>query len=286
MAKKKRQHYLSQFYLKGFSPNFRSQSATDSELEQVWCYQIKKKRLGLKSVRNVAWKPYYYSFIDKTGRQNSLVEDAYAEIEKKVSDTLRRVADVVDELSRRVGTTGLTKEDRFYLAEFVSMNMTRIPVTFDYIIQESEDYVRKQEAKHGDSFEPGYAKTLALKLLLQVGRTEDANIVNFLLRRDCRIFYVPRMKTQFITTDNPVIRLNKKESSGIAYLSTQVYLPLNRRTMLLLHLEEGNYQVEPYGDISEVFKLNCFMAKSAKEIIVGCDRDYLHRVVKAAGIVK
>ncbi len=284
MAEKRRQHYLPQFYLKGFSPHFRSNNATDDELDQVWCYQIKKRRLSLKSVKNIAWRSYYYSFVDKTGQQNPLVENMYAEIEDTVSRTLKKVARVVDELSRGVETTGLSSEDRSVLVEFVYLNMTRVPAVFDYITRETEAYVRKLETKYGDSVSPEHIKNLTLRCLLQVGRRKDADIGACLIRRDCRILYVPRMKAQFITTDNPIVRLNKEAPNGIAYPSTQIYLPLNRRTIMLLHLEEGRYQIGLYRDVSEVFKLNCFMAKLAKEIVVACNRDYLQRVVETAGI--
>ncbi|GAH69686.1 unnamed protein product, partial [marine sediment metagenome] len=81
--------------------------------------------------------------------------------------------------------------------------------------------------------------------------------------------------------DNPVVRINKNDPNGIIYDSTQIYLPLNQRAILKLYGRGNELIVQNYQDISEVFKLNCFIAKNATEYIICSNSDYLVRILES-----
>ena len=62
MSKQKRHHYLSEFYLKGFSQENR-----------IWVFDHETKKLRRGTPKNTAIKTNYYTVTDEKGKQSTEV---------------------------------------------------------------------------------------------------------------------------------------------------------------------------------------------------------------------
>jgi hypothetical protein len=273
------QHYLSQMYLRGFSPWRYDQTANDRQKNQVWVYFLKKKEILLTSVHNVAARSHYYSFKDHDGSYNHSVEKLFSKIEDRTAETFRSVETAINGFNLYGYTKGIGETDRLNLMQFLFLHMIRVPAVMDYLRQESAKHEASISKEHGKDYSENYVQKNILRVLIRIGRNKDAPILDYLLKKDCRILSVLRSRACFLTTDNPVRRFNKTEPDGIFYPNTGVYLPLNQRALLFLHGNEAGLQTERFRDLTAIFDLNCYLARRAKELIVCSNKEYLTRVL-------
>jgi hypothetical protein len=261
------QHYLSQMYLRGFSPWRYDKTADERQKNHVWVYFLKKKEILLTSVRNVAGRSYY-SFKDHTGSYNHSVEQLFSKIEDRVADTFRSVETGIDEINIHAYTKGISETDRRNLMKFILLHMIRVPDFMEYIRQEMAEHETRISKKYGKDYSEDYVQKNLLRVLTRVGRSKDTPLLDYLLKKDCRILSVLRSRACFLTTDNPVQRLNKTNPADIFYTNTEVYLPINQRALMLLHGNKDQHEIVRFKDLTVVFDFNCHMARRAKELIV------------------
>ena len=251
------QHYLSQMYLRGFSPWRYDKTANERQKNQVWVYFFRKKEIFLTSVHNVAARSHYYSFKDPHGSYNHSVEKLFSKIEDRAAGTFRSVETAIDEINLHGYTKGIGETDRRNLMQFLFLHMIRVPAVMDYLRQESADHEASISKEYAKDYSEDYVQKNILRVLIRIGRNKDAPILDYLLKKDCRILSVLRSKACFLTTDNPAQRFNKTEPDGIFYPNTEVYLPLSQRALLFLHGNEARLQIGRLSDLTAVFDLNC-----------------------------
>ena len=278
------QHYLSQMYLRGFSPWRYDKIANERQKNQVWVYFFKKKEVLLTSIRNVAARSHYYSFKGHDGSYNYSVERLFSKIEDRTAQTFKSVETAIDDFNLHGYARGICETDRLNLIQFLFLHMIRVPAVMDYLRQESAKHEASISKEYGKDYSEDYVQKNSLRVLTRIGRNKDAPILDYLLRKDCRILTVLRSRTSFLTTDTPVQRFNKTEPNGIFYPGTEVYLPLSQRTLLFLHGNEARLQIQRFRDLDVVFDFNCYMAREAKELIVCSNKEYLVRVLKTIGL--
>jgi len=278
------QHYLSQMYLRGFSPWGHEKTANERQKNQVWVYFFKKKEVLLTSIHNVAARSHYYSFKDHNGSYNYSVEKLFSKIEDRTAQTFKSVETAIDDFNLHGYTKEICETDRLNLIQFLFLHIIRVPAVMDYLRQESAKHEASISKEYGKDYSEDYVQKNSLRVLTRIGRNKDAPILDYLLRKDCRILTVLRSRTCFLTTDTPVQRFNKTEPNGIFYPSTEVYLPLSQRALLFLHGNEARLQIERFRDLDVAFDFNCYMARGAKELIVCSNKEYLVRVLKTIGL--
>src|SRR5436305_1010969 len=91
MAEYERQHYLPQFYLRGFTD--------PGKQGHVWAYRSFDPQWKLRGVGVTAQERYYYSFIDETGRHNHSIEKALQRIEMLIAPALKKLTETSDPLT-------------------------------------------------------------------------------------------------------------------------------------------------------------------------------------------
>jgi len=232
----------------------------------VWVYFLKKKEILLTSVRNVAARSYYYSFRDHDGSYNHSVEKLFSKIEDRTSETFRSLETAIDEINLHAYSKGISETDRRNLMEFLFLHMIRVPAIMDYIRQESAKHETSISKEYGKDYSEDYVQKNSLRVLTRIGRNKDAPILDYLLRKDCRILSVLRSKACFLTTDNPVRRLNKTEPDGIFHENTEIYLPLK---MLFVEKKLGGHwrKVLAFADerTAQLFKAVSWHSKVVEE---------------------
>ena len=277
------QHYLSQMYLRGFSPWRYEKTATERQKNQVWVYFLKKKEILLTSVRNVAARSHYYSFRNYDGSYNEVVEELFCKIEDRAAESFRNLETAIDKSNLHAYTEGIREIDQRNLMEFLFLHMIRVPAVMDSIRQESAKHETAISKEYGKEYSEDYVQKNSLRVLTRIGRNKDRPILAYLLKKDCRILSVLRSRACFLTTDNPVTRFNTAGPDGIFYTNTGVYLPINQRALMVLHGDKNRHEIVRFKDVIAVFDFNCHMARRAKELIVSSNKDYLMKVLNAAG---
>ena len=201
-----------------------------------------------------------------------------------MADTLCSVEGGIDEVNLRGHTKAIADIDRRNLIAFLFLHMIRVPDFMEYIRQEMAEHEIHLSKKYGKDYSEDYVQKNTLRVLTRIGRSRNVPILDYLLKKDCRILSVLRSKACFLTTDSPVRRLNRTEPDGIFYANTEVYLPINQRALMVLYGNRDQHEMVRFKDLAAVFDFNCYMALGAKELIVSSNKEYLMKVLNAIGL--
>ncbi len=130
MGKKKRHHYLPEFYLEGFvDPRNRP---------FVWVYEKGDSKIRKASAKDIAVQKHYYSFITSEGHKDTeTFENFFGLIEG-------HVAPVFQKLKRH---ESLDDEEKSWFAIFLSSIMIRVPNFRENIEKSAAEVIRRINVK-------------------------------------------------------------------------------------------------------------------------------------------
>src|SRR5713101_6495768 len=114
MSSLKRQHYLPEFYLHGFSRN-----------GKLWVYDRQNRELREQTPVNTGVQGHYYSFTSASGVRQAVIEEMLSRVESDAKPCLEKL---------RAGHP-LSLEERQKVALFVAFLRTRVP-EFHELVQE------------------------------------------------------------------------------------------------------------------------------------------------------
>ncbi len=185
MAEYKKQHIISENYLKGFSSvDYYKDIKRNCP---VWFYDIKNKTLKLKSPHNIAWKPYYYSKIDKDGKYEHFIEKEFSKLESLVSTLIRKIDKNVRNIRKKREIDILTEEDRILLIHFIFWHMKKVPSNIDTIYEGVKELYTELSQKYDEVFTESEIKNETLDLMMKVGNGEKFDFIKILSQKDFRI---------------------------------------------------------------------------------------------------
>jgi len=290
MSRKIGQHYVPQFYLRGFA-------ISDTGNDKLWVYDKNKPVPRLQSAGKVAKKNNLYSFFDPNGVDNVL-EEALSKIESSAAPLFRRL--------QREDVEFTNVGERYTFGKFVSFLAYRTPqfnrhlhilaqnLAKGKLINHFEKKGGLQVAVEEFNKKTGYQvtpekfldafnemKIKPPKGTFQVIMFEGAKkmIPHFctmrwhFLRSDADRF--------FVTTDAPVVfhDLNNDDpffKPGILQKSVQILFPVNKQLCLVATWEgrEGYYLV----DKDVVREINNKIAGAAERFLFSSIQQYNIRV--------
>lgn len=263
----KRQHYIPQFYLKGFS----------QDKDHLWIYDRTKSDKGefrYQTTKQIAFENNFYTHRTKAGDKSDL-EKFFGQIETWTSQVILRVEQ----------REKLSSEEREKLAIFISLMRTRGP-SFKYWIEESytkltekrmrmsfamtpKHWLKKFYRERGKNlsdkeiddlvefatnekrsklvvrFPPGYW----IKRMLQL----SSDLIPVFYLMDWQFCYT-KQKFAFITSDNPFLLIPSEKPHpfwgvGLITPGAKKILPLSSNICLVMH--EPNKKPETwYSDIT------------------------------------
>lgn len=279
MAEHRRQHYLSQFYLRTFSREFIEPRRGRGEFP-IWRYDLEKKDVKLKSPQNVAFEPYFYSYVDEDGKVNHEIEKSFAEFESTASSTLERLDEIVLRSRKRLPCQLLADNERRTVLEFALLTFKRSPMTMKMLHEEVHAAIKEVSAKFNQPFDGNLVRAETLNLMISLGGDEELNFLMALLRKNSHLFYLQNEDASFVTTDNPLVRWNVIPSlGGFGISNTEIYFPISQRCLLFLYGIGNKHSISRLSDRKFLRKFNTFMARQAIKIIVTRDREYLVRLL-------
>jgi len=110
MGKKKRHHYIPQFYLESF---------TDPRNEPyIWVYEKRNPNVRKAKAVNIAFEKHYYSYTLQSGEKDTeTLENALADLENRAAPILQKIKN----------EETLSEQEKEVLSYFIAYSMTRVP---------------------------------------------------------------------------------------------------------------------------------------------------------------
>jgi len=251
------QHYIPQFYLKGF---------TDPETPKghepyVWIYEFESQKWKKKGPKNVASIPDYYTLKDlQNGQRYDEIEDTLSIIEGKTAKIIK---------DKIYNQESLNDDERAIMAEFIALMMARVPSAhnnIDQIFSEvhtlimetyyanykdrpeeitkmKELYEKDTGKKLPDDFDISWLNPSKYKISCSKGSILEM-MFKFVEKAFDRIynmtwtFLYTKCQPFFITSDSPFDMINPKSKSallghGLGYSDILVSLPLSKEICFL-----------------------------------------------------
>lgn len=269
----KRQHYLPESYLSGFSD---LSFGTD---KFVWAYNKSINRIAIPTrataVSSICHEEFYYS---QTEQGDDILEKKLGTLEGKVAPLLKTLGTDHAQL-----VVTLTAHDRELLALFIGLSFTRVQ-SFREPVEELHKWAAERTLDHliDNDLLPPPPKELEGKLdqlqvqvqpfiSLPIMIAQAEQVAQSLLQKDWQFFKATGQHT-FITGDNPVIwSTGGRDLIGVAHPLSEVYFPI-RRDMALVCTNKGFdrhiYQTAP----SKIKMFNRDIAKAARKYIISDKR--------------
>src|SRR5205085_3409919 len=254
MGKKKRHHYLPQFYLKGF--------VDPMNQPYLWVYEKGVLEIKPVSAKDAGLEKDYHSFINSEGERDS----------ETIENILQKIEDAAAPVFQKIHNQEvLGEEDRHILASFLSLMLTRVP-NFRRNVEKSTGEIIKQigqiYAANSEYFEDSlklYEEETGEKLdmspeefraLILEGNYELSMGPKFSLRMmgidlsqvllDKTWFYIKATdRVKFLTSDNPIFYhdpTRERDSywpEGLGDENTEVTFPLSRELVLVASRRKG-----------------------------------------------
>lgn len=295
----KRQHYLPQFYLKGFSNK-----------GKLWVYDRAKNEFRIQTPVNTTIEKDYYTFVDKKGEKNKSVEKILADIEG-------RVVPVFDKIKNQ---DCINDEDKGIMSLFLSFFIYRVP-EFEKLSNEIAQKMaeimmkniitsREQAAKMIKQYEKDTGKSLNVspEIIYEYAQKSQFEIIidrnttlkqmldysmknkDWLYNLDWVILQAPE-KTSFITSDNPFVLVPPIgfpigiRGYGLKTKGVTKIIPLSKEQCITIGSPGNNFK---YVDISvkAVRDINLYVASRCDRFVIGRDEKLLRNIVKRTKIHK
>jgi len=277
LSYKKRQHYLPQFYLKGFA----TRTSLENNNPEVWLY-----------IRNTAEKSHYYSWVNEKGEWDHTKDSELSELENSVAPLIKKIdRNVIKLIKHQTSESQIDQLETVDASEisgllhFVVSMMTRVPAVIDKMsenVEEGLGFIFGDNLYEKDS---NLTKQSVIPSALSIGAglSKENDFHKIFLSREISVAYVPDFNASLITSDNPVWRWRREGDDGIKYEDTEINLPLTQHCQLLI---TGKNKGKPLSyfkihDKQAIEGINSYIAHNSKAFIVGRDKLLLNRIAKS-----
>lgn len=239
MAKNKRQHYVPQHYLKGFS----------QDGESFYRYNLKTKESSQKSIKKSCQISYFYG----------------EELEKSLQKIENKQAIVLHKLIKTQNLEILTSDDFYYLRLFLLLQYTRTndlkelaDKMFENIVSKYlKPMLKSDEELKKKGYTKEYIDNCEIKCpdFFKIGMKAASEGVELISDLES-ILIINKTDKNFICSDAPVVLYNYKKirnssTTGFLSIGLQIFCPLTKNILLLL-IDNNLYDIKK-DDSSRIF---------------------------------
>jgi hypothetical protein len=282
VGKYKNQHFVQKAYLAGFVTS--KLPAKWRSTPSIWVLKKETGEIRLQSIEKTAARSHYYSFRDKNGQMDPLIEKWFNPVEDAFPRLRQHIRDHIAEINLTGVASNLDPKYKRLLAEYVYIHIIRVPSIFDQIKQQSAEYAKRAAIEDGLPYDENHAQVLALRTMIRIGQTPGLSIVDNLMKRSLDIEFFPRTKAAIATCDAPVMMHDESRSAGLAYQSTAIFFPLESSVMLRF-AEFGNYiRMLKRRQVDDYHLLNQLVGTQAEKEIYCSDLSALEGIGKKLGL--
>lgn len=284
MSKPKKQHWVPRFYLKEFSTH-ESQNKKES---QVWIFSKDEGDPKIVNIKDIASKRYLYSPQDTDGNRSWEMEEKLASLEGLISQIWPSFAngyiDLNNQSNRKIislflATLYLRHPKRFpeqeklqnWLINFYEKNLPKDehgnPVAFQFVSSKGEFDIDPLGWK-SYSNPTQYDKE---KFFVDTIQASAMELVEAFMKK--RWSVICSETKQFITTDNPLIILNRLmgevKNYGLNTKGTTITFPISPTRVLVLDdlFDEPDSQYYPWQEYDGTV-INILSWKNAYQFMI------------------
>lgn len=226
----KNQHFVQKAYLEGFAA--KELPKKWENMPAIWVLQKDTGKIRLQSIEKTAARSHYYSFRNKHGNMDPLIEKWFNPVEDAFPRLRQHIRDHITEINLTGTASNLDLRYKRLLAEYIYIHIIRVPSIFDELKQQSIAYQQKASNEDGIPYDENHAQVLALRTMIRIGQAPGMSIVDILMKRSMDVEFFPRTKVAIATSDAPVMMYDETRAAGLAYESTSVFFPLDSAIML------------------------------------------------------
>ncbi len=271
-----RQHFLTESYLKGFVDG-------DYEGFVIWQYRKSKGEIRPRFTKEAATGEYLYSIVQSAVQSdNHDLEKQFAEVEKHFTPFSRKVLQYIEAFNLGVEPSHpFTPADRIHIVEFLIVHMIRVPSVHNWIGEKAEQHHEKMQAKDLLQFGETRSHNTGVRAMARIYGDMRIQAVDFLRAKNAMIEYSVRARNTLFTCDNPVLRL--PPGVGIAYETTEVLFPLNRRSFIRFHGRGNELALVKNHGSERIDWFNKLVIESATDEIYASDAQQLLKTLNEVG---
>lgn len=289
----KRHHYISRFYLEGFTGAKGLLRVFDRKNGLIRCQQPKDTTVV----------GHMYTFLDTQDRRRFELENFFSIVETKADLALKAL----------LGGEQLSSEERESLSIFIGMTATRTPAALEEArlvraeIHRAEiklrvpsehrtnSIVRKvlplgtqdEEVRQfaAEFFEmvinDQFSVTVPDELAMQISLKEWASVSEIIYNRDWTVVVAPDGH-EYMSSDSPVVLASFPGADdrplGFGSLHAHVLFPLSSKVALVMNGDGGRFR-RVSGRPEQVHRFNLTMAADCYRFVIGTEESYLRQVV-------
>ena len=303
MSKYKKQHYLSQCYLKWFQTNilrnwFKSEGCYFWNIFKNPTWDLTWKIFS--SIENLAYKNHLFSFVSyewESKIYQPTLEIEFGKFEWAFSILLKNLSSKynifcktknIDDFHR------INEQEKILLAEFFKFQFKRslkAHNSFDkdieklyYEILDSQEIKdkfwleRKQALINNWSFKDSLIKNGGVQSMVNLFSSNNLN--NILLKKNWYFLIITDNNKSFVTSDFPIYRFNEKwKSNWIIEKSTQITLPLTGKIALLMHWDWWKTIYKIFNDNNYIKRVNWMSVANANNLVISSNLKLLKKIV-------
>jgi Protein of unknown function (DUF4238) len=251
MSNPKKHHFLSQFYLSGFTLMGKNEA-------ELFCYDIKSKLVRISKPANEGYVKYF-NRIDSNSNDPNILEKELAKVESSVANVFRGI-----QINKELPKNEDFKELIYYIAllstrnpkirsDFNSFQQSIASSVFDLMISNKSIWEKQLKIialEHGNKYKDitfeemkSFLKEKRWKLVEsnenKIKREFDSvdNIYKLLLERNWILLIDESNEDWFVTSDRPVKNIWSKGNNlnygpGFGIKNSELYFPLSRNIIL------------------------------------------------------
>ena len=273
----KRQHYLTNSYLKGFIDR-------NYEGFVVWKYRKSTGEIRPMYTKESAVGEYLYSIVDSNIQPDEhSLEHRFGKVERFYVPFSHKVMRYIEAIN--MGTRPASKPfipmDRCNVIEFVIIHMIRIPAVRDWISEHVGQHHENMRARGLLRFGESRAHNIEVRAIAQTYDDLRQSARENLLSRNTAIEFSVRAKNTVFTCDNPVMQW--PPDAGMVHDTTEILFPLNRRAFIRFYGRGNNLSfMKRHGsDRTEWF--NKLVIELASDEVYAADPQQLLKTLDGMG---
>lgn len=150
----KKQHYIPQVYLRGFSPEYNKKNSTQKDKYTIYCYDINSKKQNYRAIpiKSICYEKNLYEVTSSDG--NIVLQN---HLEKRFSNMEQKFGEFRSKLERKVFIEDnyrtkcfLTNEEKIFWFTYIIIQILRHPQTLEVAENEAKKIlqVNSQQAKN------------------------------------------------------------------------------------------------------------------------------------------
>ncbi|MCG6150321.1 DUF4238 domain-containing protein [Leptospira levettii] len=274
-----KQHYIPVSLLNGFlDPN----SINVKKLEPFLWYYEKGKNVKNQSPKNILWERNFYTQYENDNSENNDLELFFS---KKIENPLKKFKinfefDLLNINLKNLKENGIENE-RIFLSAFTFWHWKRTKHFISELKNSFQIELLKEnpEPLVNEFMNSVYLQNELMAMTINLGKNyNDRSFLDIISKKDIYFTIITNKKTNFISSDNPLIRANETGPNGIIYPNTELSIPLTSKILLTFIGNSSKMFIRTISDRTAIRKVNQNIAKNASEIIYGTNKFQLERL--------